>query len=120
MRSLAGQIENFTNQLEKLLVENNGNIRIELDELTRALELILQHVRAYQNGPVEIAEDYYWEIPQAQLYDPTKDPSSFTIGQLSEDWTRIEQLLKGEAPPIGYALVWLGSILRAVGQKNVP
>ncbi len=101
-------------------MENSGNIRIELDELTRALELILQHVKASQTGPVEIAEDYYWEIDQAQLYDPTNDPSSFSIGQLSDDWTRIEQLLKGEAQPIGYALVWLGNILRAVGQKNVP
>ena len=54
------------------------------------------------------------------LYDPIKDPSNFSLGQLSEDGQRLSQILAGETPPIGYALVWLGSILRAAGQTIVP
>jgi hypothetical protein len=101
-------------------VENNCNLRIELDDLVRALQALIQHVKEQHQGPVEISDDYYWEINQEQLYDPTKGPSDFSLGQLSDDWQRLSQILVGEAPPVGYALVWLSSILRAVGQSNVP
>lgn len=94
-------------------------MRIELDDLVRALNVVVQHIKEQHQGSVEISEDYYWEIDPAQLYDPTKDPSQFSLGQLSDDWQRLGQIITGEAPPIGYALVWLSSILRAVGQKNV-
>lgn len=101
-------------------MENSGNIRIDLDELSGVLTMLVQHLKDQQKASVEITEDYYWEISEAQLYDPSKDPSDFSMGQLSEDWQRLSQIMSGEAPPIGYALVWLGSILRAVGQANVP
>ena len=82
-------------------MENNDKIRIELEDLVRVLKVVIQHVKEQRQGPVEISEDYYWEINQAQLYDPTKDPSDFSLGQLSDDWQRLSQVLDGEAPPIG-------------------
>jgi len=101
-------------------VEDDGNIRVDLDDVERVLTIVLQHIKQQRSAPIERSDDYYWEINEAQLYDPTKDPSDFSLGQLSEDWARLSQILAGDAPPIGYALVWLASILRAVGQKNVP
>ena len=97
----------------------SNNIQVRLEDLGRALQLIAKHIETSQGGSVEIGQDYYWEIAEAELYDPTKDPSGFSLGQLSDDWERLQQLLTGEAPPIGYAMVWLSALLRAVGQKVV-
>ena len=101
-------------------MENSSNMRIDMDELVRVVGILVQHFKEQQKASVEVAEDYYWEIGEAQLYDPTKDPSDFSMGQLTEDWQRLSQIASGEAPPIGYAFVWLGSVLRAIGQQNVP
>lgn len=95
-------------------------MRIDLDELVRVLGILVQHLKDQQKSFVEVPDDYYWEMNEAQLFDPTRTPSDFSMGQLTEDWQRLSQIASGEAPPIGYALVWLGSILRAIGQKNVP
>ncbi|MBI1745733.1 MAG: hypothetical protein HYR55_03995 [Acidobacteria bacterium] len=95
-------------------------IRVNLDDLVRALELIVQHIKNYKADPVEIEQDYYWEAAEDQLYDMTQETKKFTIGQLSHDWERIREILDGKNPPIGYAMVWLASILRAVGHIMVP
>lgn len=99
--------------------KNKGNIQIDLDDVCRVLNIIIRHIKQRRSEPTEISEDYYWEINPAQLYDPTKDPSDFSLGQLSDDWQRLRQLLAEEEPPIGYALVWLSSILRIIGQQHV-
>lgn len=95
-------------------------IHINLDDLVRALELIVQHVKTYQSDPVPIKPDYYWEMTEEQRYDLAHEPKEFTIGQLTDDWGRIRELLDGKSRPIGYAMIWLASILRTVGHKMVP
>jgi len=96
------------------------NIQIDQGELIRALTVIVDHLKAQRETSVfEILEDYYWEVSEQQLYDPTQDPSQFTLAQLSHDWECISQILTGDSPPIGYALVWLSALLRAIGQKHV-
>lgn len=88
-------------------------------DLVLTLKVLIQHLQE-RKASVEITDDYYWEIDEQQLYDPTKNPSAFGMGQPSEDWQRLSRIMSGAEPPIGYGLVWLASILRAVGQKNVP
>ena len=101
-------------------MENNSDaLRIRLEDLVRVLSIIVGHVETQSGRETEISQDYYWEVVAEQLYDPTKDPSSFSLGQLSDDWSMLAPILSGNTPPVGYALVWLASILRAVGSNNV-
>jgi hypothetical protein len=44
---------------------------------------------------MEIVDDYYWEINQAQLYDSTKEPSDFPLG------SAFERLGTAIANPVG-------------------
>jgi hypothetical protein len=99
------------------LVESN-NLVVSLDELERAVHVVVQHLKQQAVQP-ELSDDYYWEISEEERYDPTKSPTDLSLGQLSEDWDRIQQILRGEAPPIGYALVWVASLLRRIGSTNV-
>jgi hypothetical protein len=101
-------------------MENEFPISIDLDDLSVMLRLVLDHIKNQQGNEVQISEDYYWEISDVELYDPTKDPTDFTLGQLTHDWERLNQIQNGDEPPIGYSLVWLSAVLRAVGHKYVP
>ena len=65
---------------------NSGSLRIDMDDLARALNVVCQHVREQRPGPVEIREDYYWETDPAQLCDPTKDPSRL------QPWATVRRL----------------------------
>lgn len=88
-------------------------------ELRKMADQLFAYLEETGREEFEMSEDYYWEISQEQLYDPYTKPEDLTLGQLSDDWSRLKLILEGESPPIGYALVWLSAILRIVGQKSV-
>lgn len=67
-------------------------------------------------GWVEIPFDYYWDISKDERYEPYEKPKHFDLGQLSDDWGELQKISQGENEPITYALVWLSSILRAIGE----
>jgi hypothetical protein len=92
-------------------------VRISVAEIETTCEQLLRHLRAEGITEVEIEKDYYWSIPERALYDPTAQPKELTIGQLTDDWRELQRIRDGEKQPIGYALVWLAALLRAVGQQ---
>jgi hypothetical protein len=98
---------------------DNNSLKICLTDLAKAFDLVAQHIRKTQGDVIELDEDYYWDMDESQLYDPNKEPASFSLGQLSHDVERLEQIVSGEAPAIGNSMAWLGSVLRAVGQKVI-
>ncbi len=94
-------------------------MHVPVSELRRACEFLLNHLE--QSGPasVELTSDLYWNVPQDQRYQPYEEPKSLDLGQLSDDWAEVQAIVRGEKEPLGYALVWLSSILRAVGEETV-
>lgn len=93
-------------------------MKISSGDLLRATELLLQHLDERGQNEFEISKDFYWEVPFADRYDQYDQPSDLTVGQLSDDWAELERMLSGSKEPIGYGLVWLSSILRAVGEES--
>ncbi len=94
-------------------------MKITVAELQEITDRLFAHLRDTEREEVEIPEDYYWMIPQGDVYDPTRDPTDLTIGQLSDDWTELIAILREDRPAIGYGFVWLSAILRIVGEKTV-
>ncbi|MBC3840689.1 hypothetical protein GXW82_11685 [Streptacidiphilus sp. 4-A2] len=47
------------------------------------------------------------------------EPSTLTIGQLSESWQHLESQLGDEDRAVGYHVVWLADVIRAIGQNTV-
>lgn len=94
-------------------------MQVKTSELRRACDLIFAHLDQSGHAEVDISKDFYWNVPEDAKYDRYETPSDLDVGQLTEDWDRIQGILGGATPPIGYALVWLGSILRAVGEEVV-
>ena len=94
-------------------------MNVKVTELREIADTLFTYLEETDRGALEIAEDYYWSIDKEEAYDPANDPKDLTIGQLSDDWTELSAIKRGEKPPIGYALVWLSSVLKAVGEKTV-
>ncbi|MCX5232919.1 hypothetical protein [Streptomyces sp. NBC_00233] len=93
-------------------------LRIPLDQLRIAFELALQHIEASVGSAVTLEQDYFWSVPGDELYDVPNEPKAITIGQLSESWQHLEDLLAYPNRAVGHHLVWLADVLRAIGQDT--
>ncbi|MFJ5634352.1 hypothetical protein ACIQF5_17130 [Streptomyces goshikiensis] len=89
---------------------------ITLDGLRRAFEVALQHIEVSVGETVALERDYFWSVPGDELYDVLNEPRTITIGQLSESWQHLEDLLAEPDRVVGHHLVWLADVLRAIGQ----
>ena len=93
--------------------------RIEIDELERVTKSLLSHIREQGIEYVDLDEDFYWNVPEADRYDSYNEPKELTLGQLSDDWNELAKIAEGDRERISYALVWLSSIYRVLGYKLV-
>ncbi|MEU9048014.1 MULTISPECIES: hypothetical protein [unclassified Kitasatospora] len=92
-------------------------LHVSLDELRRSFDVLIRHVEgATAGGAVVLDKDYFWSIPSDELYDVAKVPGNLTIGQLTESWQHLQELLAKEDRALGYHLVWFADVLRAIGQ----
>ena len=94
-------------------------MKININDLKKISELLLDYIKKNNSDYVEIKHDYYWFLDKEELYNPYDKPnqSELTLGQLSTDWENLEKILRSEDDPVGYALVWLSSILRYLGDE---
>jgi hypothetical protein len=92
-------------------------MEIILDDLQEIFILLVQNIKGKGIDTINLEVDYYWNIPQHQIYDPYQKPVELDLGQLSDDWNELRKILKTQKEPLGYHLVWLAAILRAVGEN---
>ncbi|MER7850080.1 hypothetical protein ABTZ03_39800 [Kitasatospora sp. NPDC096077] len=94
-------------------------LSVSLDELRRSFDVLLRHEEARAGDAVVLDKDYFWAVPSSDLYDVLRRPDDLTIGQLSESWQQLRDLLTGQDRAVGHHLVWLADVLRAMG-RTVP
>jgi hypothetical protein len=92
-------------------------MEINLDDLHEISDRLIQNVKEKGINSINLEVDYYWNIPQHQLYNPYQRPIDLNMGQLSDNWHELRKLLQSQKEPLGYHLVWLAAILRAVGEN---
>jgi hypothetical protein len=97
----------------------NGQAGVSVQLLRQTVEMLLRHLEEIEGPELRLEKDYFWSIPEEQLYDVYSEPTSFTIGQLSESVSNLEALAEDPEQTISYGLVWLGDVIRAVGQSVV-
>jgi hypothetical protein len=94
-------------------------VQLQVDELRRVFELLMAHITKSGDGRLATSRDYFWSIPAPDRYDVYKEPNEFTIGQVSEAWENLRGMLEGRSEALGYGLVWLADVLRAIGDEEV-
>lgn len=94
-------------------------MQIDIKDLRAISETLFSHLEEQGIESVELPTDYYWNIPREEKYDPYNTPANLNVGQLTDDWSELQKVLEGETEPLGYHLVWLAAILRAIGEKVV-
>ncbi|PKW18649.1 hypothetical protein [Saccharopolyspora spinosa] len=98
---------------------SNDESVVSVEVLRQVLNQALDNLQQQAGETVELDKDYFWSIPPEAAYDiyTQPDPEQLTIGQLSESWNNLTQLLSRGEPVPPYALVWISDVLKALGHQ---
>jgi hypothetical protein len=98
----------------------NHGFTIQIPRLRRSFEVIADYLAEREGAALPLDRDYFWSIPADELYNVYSRPTEITIGQLTESWQHIEDMLDGKTDIIPYHLIWLSDVLRAMAEEVQP
>ncbi|MFI9535689.1 hypothetical protein ACIG56_20865 [Nocardia fusca] len=103
-----------------IVLVTDDPMHVSLPELRRSFDVIFDHLEAVtKSDSVVLDKDYFWSISPDERYDVYNTPADLTIGQLSESWQHLRDLLADPDQALSYHLVWLADVLRAIGDDIV-
>ena len=100
----------------------SGRSQIEVQELRRAVEHVLDAV-AERHGPtVDLEADYYASLDLRTSFDPTVDQcDGITVGQLSDDVREVREMLsRTDAPVVWHDLSHIAAIFLRIAALDLP
>jgi hypothetical protein len=91
---------------------------IDIARLRAMTDAVFDHLVAEHGPTIRLPNDYYWHVSHDEQYDMTGQPDANQIGQISEDWQFLESMV-ADGGMISYGLVWISSILHAIGESHM-
>jgi hypothetical protein len=99
------------------LERSKNFMKVNLNDLEKIISLLIEKLRESKGNYIEIDNDYYWDIPNEDIYKPYKEPEIFTLGQLSDDLIEIERIIEGKDAVV-YDLKRISCVLKALSIEN--
>jgi len=93
-------------------------MKVTTTEIVSIASALCKHLENCGCSEVEIEKTAYWSIPKEYEYDPYSEPKEYTLGELEDDWNELTKIAENPDNAVGYGMVWLASVLRAVGQQT--
>ena len=98
-------------------------MKIKIKDLVVVMDVLKTSLKSWSDTVIELEkEDYYWEIADEELYDPSKkpNPANFLLGQLSDDWEDLKRLkvINDDVIPVKYDLQRLAAILKVINDRS--
>jgi hypothetical protein len=96
---------------------SNKSPEIEIAVLKRAINAVLDHmIEDLGMQKLTIEQDYYWHIPESELYDPHKTPIGLDLGRLPDDADFVKLIRRGEYGDACLNLVHIAPLLRYIAE----
>ena len=92
-------------------------MQITLETLRRASTALFDQLEAHGHHAIDVRHDYYWDVDRVQRHNLDAEPDNLAMGQLSEDWFNLQEMVRDDSLCAAYGLTWLASVLREVGES---
>jgi hypothetical protein len=96
-----------------------SNMTINLNDLKQIVDMVFSSLNQSNELNIEVNADFYWDIPDEELYNPYKNPDNLTLGQLSFDLEELNRLLQKDEV-ITHDLKRLSTVLRFLSIVSKP
>jgi len=80
--------------------------------------MLCDHLESTRRASIEIKVDYYWVIDQEDKYMLDSEPGSLGMGQISDDWQEVQDLISGKTEPSTHVLIHLAAIMCLIGETT--
>ncbi len=94
-------------------------MEFDIAEIKLIADKLFAHLLQTGHATVSIDCDYYWDVPKDARRNPYAMPTDLALGQLSDDMSELKRISAGTTEPLSYALVWLSSVIREIGDEIV-
>ena len=94
-------------------------MQVSVETLRRVSLALFERLEARGYEMIDVPHDYYWDIDRAQRHNLDTQPENLNVGQLTEDWWNLEEMIRDESLCAAYGLTWLGAVLREIGELIV-
>lgn len=93
---------------------------VNIGELRRIVNDLLDHVESVNGPELRLDQDYYWDLDSKVMYDVTKKVSDVDlVGSLGDSWEFLLNLrrdnIKQDGPSL--MLIHAAPLLRYIGEK---
>jgi hypothetical protein len=92
-------------------------MKINIDELSETVSILLLKLKESKGTEIELTNDYFWDIPEEELYRVSDDPKDLSIGSLVFDWEQVKKALQSDEA-IPYDLQRISNIIKALSIEN--
>ena len=93
-------------------------VRVDIDLLEQVAGLLISGLREREGHQALLDYDSFWSVPADQAHDLYKEPTELSVGQITECMEWLRNVANNPESAIDYHLVWLGDVLRALGQRG--
>lgn len=92
-------------------------MKLSVQDLKRVLNRLFEHLQDKGVTEVELSRELYWVVPSNCLYDIDIPPGQIqlNVGDLSDDWNFVKELLKEDDEPVGFQLTEAAPLVAALG-----
>jgi hypothetical protein len=97
---------------------DEDNLRVRVTELRTWFDILLEHVVDSAGEEIHPSHDYFRALTKEDRRNVYEEPTSTTIGQISECLDNLRGLVSS-GEPISYGFVWLAEVLRTIGEDIV-
>ncbi len=99
--------------VKQVLKELKMEIKVsDLEQLTKKM---FEYIKDQEIQSITIEKDFYWNVSYEEKYDSYQEPAELDVGQLTDDWQELLNILNGKSELCNLAFVWLAQILHAIG-----
>ncbi len=96
-------------------------MKINVSVLENSIMVLLGYLKTLNIKEIELEKDYYWDINKEALYNPYDMPSKeeMTLGQLSFDYSIVEQIGKDKLPASTPCFEHVAALLNFIASKHL-
>jgi hypothetical protein len=95
---------------------NHDSLVVDIAQLRRALAIGIDELQRTSGSVMRLEKDFFWAIPREERFNPYEQPETMTVGQLSELIGHVSALDSDPGRVTRQHLVWLGELLKAIGE----
>jgi len=89
---------------------------VDISQVRRAVEIAMDELERVVGSETKLEKDFFWAIPLEERFNPYQEPTTMTVGQLSELIEHVSALDADPERVTRQHLIWLGDLLKAIGE----